>query len=173
MTDEIEITPCTGHCCTFLNVSAWPEEIRFRAAVSREIRVAKANGRDRVLPDIPDYLRAHWEEHLSEPGFQEEVWRVFGEIELLEGMLVYHGETNNNEEAAALGFAWPPEYEGQRSPWYTCKNYDPKASKCLIYDSRPAMCRTYPEGHACRHTGCTRTVEQAPEPTTLEKKASA
>lgn len=35
---------------------------------------------------------------------------------------------------------------------YTCRNFDGK--DCTIYDTRPRMCRTYPNGDPCRYRDC-------------------
>lgn len=37
---------------------------------------------------------------------------------------------------------------------FTCKNFDTKSGNCQVYDSRPEMCRAYPE-KACNYEGCT------------------
>jgi Fe-S-cluster containining protein len=37
---------------------------------------------------------------------------------------------------------------------YTCAHHDGKTGLCRIYDTRPAMCRDYPYGVACRYPGC-------------------
>ena len=41
---------------------------------------------------------------------------------------------------------------------FTCVNFDTETRNCRIYDSRPPMCRLYPEGEggqACEFEGCT------------------
>lgn len=39
--------------------------------------------------------------------------------------------------------------------WWTCKHYDVENNNCEIYESRPTMCRSYPNGHPCLYVGCT------------------
>ena len=36
---------------------------------------------------------------------------------------------------------------------YTCKNFD--GTNCMIYDTRPRMCRVYGVENTCEHKGCT------------------
>ena len=40
--------------------------------------------------------------------------------------------------------------------WYfTCRHFDKVKRLCTIYESRPEMCRTYPNGRRCSHSiGC-------------------
>ena len=37
---------------------------------------------------------------------------------------------------------------------YTCKNLDP-AGNCMVYESRPQMCRDFPDKKSCRFWNCT------------------
>lgn len=37
--------------------------------------------------------------------------------------------------------------------YYTCRHLI--GNDCSIYDERPRMCRTYPEGQKCNYKGCT------------------
>lgn len=37
---------------------------------------------------------------------------------------------------------------------YTCKNLDEKTGNCKIYESRPKMCRTFPDGQYCEFKKC-------------------
>lgn len=53
-------------------------------------------------------------------------------------------------------------YMGTRETYhhYTCRSFDPVAGSCTTYDTRPDMCRDYPEygkGHRCRYATCTWT----------------
>jgi len=45
------------------------------------------------------------------------------------------------------------EYAGPTS-LYTCKNLA-KNGDCKIYETRPAMCREFPDGKPCPYPGCT------------------
>jgi Fe-S-cluster containining protein len=48
---------------------------------------------------------------------------------------------------------------------YTCKHFDDKAGRCLAYDSRPAMCRDYPNygcAGACTFCGFSEPAPVAP-----------
>jgi Fe-S-cluster containining protein len=61
-------------------------------------------------------------------------------------MLISLGETKPRGE----------EFGGGLLHYYTCKNLSP-AGDCVVYESRPTMCRDYPYGNPCDHagTGCT------------------
>ncbi len=38
---------------------------------------------------------------------------------------------------------------------FGCNNFDTATRRCIIYETRPGMCRTYPDGKECQHEGCT------------------
>jgi Fe-S-cluster containining protein len=41
--------------------------------------------------------------------------------------------------------------------FYTCKNFNTQTRKCMVYDKRPSLCRTYPDDTLCSKTmqgGC-------------------
>jgi Fe-S-cluster containining protein len=38
--------------------------------------------------------------------------------------------------------------------WYTCKHFDTQTRKCKIYDKRPSLCRTYPDGSLDKPNTC-------------------
>lgn len=37
---------------------------------------------------------------------------------------------------------------------YSCVHLDPKTGKCSIYEIRPRMCMSFPDGLVCRYEGC-------------------
>lgn len=39
--------------------------------------------------------------------------------------------------------------------WWTCKHFDEANGACGIYDKRPHMCRSYPNGPLCSIEACT------------------
>ena len=41
------------------------------------------------------------------------------------------------------------------TPFFTCRHFDEATRNCLIYETRPAMCRDYPYGKQCGFVGCT------------------
>lgn len=47
-----------------------------------------------------------------------------------------------------------PIGEDATGPLYTCRHLD-EAGNCSIYNTRPRMCRTFPDGAACPFKGCT------------------
>lgn len=38
---------------------------------------------------------------------------------------------------------------------YTCKHFDKETRRCLIYETRPKMCRDYGVVNVCDYKGCT------------------
>lgn len=46
-------------------------------------------------------------------------------------------------------------FKRQRRFVYTCKNLDKKTGNCKVYDERPKMCRTFPDGTYCEFKKCT------------------
>jgi Fe-S-cluster containining protein len=47
-------------------------------------------------------------------------------------------------------------WDGENKDWpiYTCKYWDKESTLCTVYDKRPSMCRTYPDGEECGWEGC-------------------
>jgi Fe-S-cluster containining protein len=39
----------------------------------------------------------------------------------------------------------PVFVNGKKYFWFTCKNFDKQTKKCMIYEKRPVMCRTFPD----------------------------
>lgn len=83
---------------------------------------------------------------------------IFQDIHLIAPMLVYLGEfdkppnqyINDTDEVLLNG----GKFDHTRH-YYRCKHFDPKKKICTIYDMRPAMCRSYPNGNECNYTACT------------------
>lgn len=38
---------------------------------------------------------------------------------------------------------------------FTCRHFDRETRNCMIYETRPEVCRTYPNGRSCTFEGCT------------------
>lgn len=62
----------------------------------------------------------------------------------IRAMVRYRGLVTNPNRPGT-----PPDY------WYTCEHYDRATGDCGIYETRPAMCRAYPNGKPCPNAGCT------------------
>jgi len=68
----------------------------------------------------------------------------------------------DNEECRQVGemlrlIGYDTENSTDGKPWpvYTCKYWNKNTKLCTIYDQRPEMCRTYPDGDECGWEGCT------------------
>lgn len=48
----------------------------------------------------------------------------------------------------------PPTEDDDRAV-FNCSNLDAATGDCKIYETRPKMCRSYPNGKPCRFEGCT------------------
>lgn len=44
--------------------------------------------------------------------------------------------------------------------YFDCRMLDTNGD-CMIYESRPEMCRNYPDWGPCQRIGCTATAEEA------------
>ena len=56
--------------------------------------------------------------------------------------------------------------DGSRRQMHTCRHWDRNTRLCTIYDSRPSLCRTYPNYGECDHKGKGCTYRRL-EPTDL------
>ncbi len=45
--------------------------------------------------------------------------------------------------------------EGELYSTFTCKNFDVEEQRCLIYSTRPRMCRRFGSEVECNYEGCT------------------
>jgi Putative zinc- or iron-chelating domain len=43
--------------------------------------------------------------------------------------------------------------EGETSPMFTCRHWNVETKRCMDYENRPRMCRTFPNGKACPACG--------------------
>ena len=144
---------CTGHCCRSFSISRSPAE-----------------------------LRAEFERPATDPTREKD-------IDQLHGMLIYLGQFHTNPVLETKGETWtrkamliackseekytpPPQTmrAGINSPWaprnedprgqhwYACRNIQLDGN-CGIYETRPDMCRRYPNGQVCVFTECTWSKE--------------
>lgn len=103
------------------------------------------------LPLTPDELKyeATREDRYEKIRFNPK------EMEQIYGMVIALAPSKDSK-VGVDGFSAPPE-----SGWYyTCKNFDTQTGNCLIYETRPDMCRDYPfygEGYRnrCTYENCT------------------
>lgn len=124
---------CSGHCCENFSLPLSPAELEasYYAWLGREQGSSYVGMNGRESP------------------------RVCQDIHLIYPMLVYLGYTDkrppkiNPSDEKLLG---KPEVKLHR---YRCKHLDPKTRDCTIYEIRPVMCRTYPDGRTCNFAGCT------------------
>lgn len=104
-----------------------------------------------ALPYSPTELeRAYAAWHASKPCFLSDDGKdrqIPQDIHLVYPMVIPLGM---HRRSPATG-----EYLGEAIHHYSCKHYDHTKQECTIYEQRPRVCRTYPDGNNCRYKHCT------------------
>ncbi len=100
-----------------------------------------------LLGGDPNYLRrrrrrARWR-IVDEGGGSLDDKRLKDWDQIIE-MVIYLGEVANPNRPGS-----PVDH------WYTCRNHDADSGNCTIYETRPQMCRDFPNGRECPNAGCT------------------
>lgn len=122
---------CMGECCEDIGVRLSPEEIK--ASYFYWLSKEKNAGSYKLSKSTSLLLDSNH--------------KIYEDIHLIYPMLVfvkkdyYHPENPTKKSKDAV-------YH------YTCKHFNTENRKCSIYDIRPAMCRSYPDGKACRNPKC-------------------
>lgn len=140
---------CTGHCCHSFSINLSPAQLLFEAA----------------KPDS-DVTKER-------------------DVNLLSTMLIYHGQFQTNPLLKTKGESWAKKalYIGLRGDedakpdnqkmngehhyyrdsrgqhWYGCRHIQLNGD-CGIYETRPEMCRKYPNGTSCGFEDCTMSPEE-------------
>lgn len=127
---------CTGHCCKRFYLPFSPTELQRAAAYSEKYRI----------PGTNEYKEG-WEE-----GFKndhgDKVFRFYEDIEEIAGMAILLEWNNLDANGDTVV---------KRGHWYRCDNLDPETNNCTIYETRPNMCRRYPDSGVCDYKACTKT----------------
>lgn len=71
-------------------------------------------------------------------------------------------EARERREQLAPGSIALPIRWRDRGHHFTCRHWDPETRLCGIYEDRPTMCRTFPDGDPCEH-GCDCVGEARPD----------
>lgn len=135
---------CSGHCCESFTLPIGPE------ALELSYRRWLGDGESLQMNGDP-----------GGPRYQD--------IHLIYPMVTYIGynaegpELVNPTDDEILGRPRPKEHR------YRCKHLDPATRDCTIYDIRPEMCRSYPNGGSCDYANCTWDKVKA-EPDTPEER---
>lgn len=77
--------------------------------------------------------------------------RLLEDGDVIRGMLVFLKEANEGDPHPTD----PVQTTAGRKWYYTCKHLDDQSGNCMIYATRPMMCRDYPYGNECKFSGCT------------------
>lgn len=128
----IETERCTGHCCRRFSLPIpWMKVKMIKKAIARGIQ------------DIPTGKPFRtW--NIASEDFQKTMDMLIPLGEFREEVQFQRGHRSRKNE--------------ERQYHYTCRHYDGR--NCTIYESRPAMCRNYPDGRKCQYRGCTRRTEE-------------
>ncbi len=121
---------CTGHCCRRITIPYSPDDMKkaYNAWYSgREHFYDRSRNKKSVPKDI----------HLLFP------------------MLKFLGWSTSHSASGKLPEWYEPDGKTKLWPVYSCKHFDSKEKLCTIYDQRPRMCSSYPDGKQCKFRGCT------------------
>lgn len=135
---------CTGHCCQKFTIPLSPQELR--EAYDRWLRTQ--NG-------YPVPMNGHVDDG-----------KLYQDIHLIAPMVVHLGEFKTTpirqvNPLVVLG-------KNRGGHYYRCKHFDSKEKKCTIYETRPHMCRSYPNGKTCNYAACTWKSHKAKKKTRSE-----
>jgi len=117
---------CSGHCCRIFTLGP-PDE--FAEFAKNEIFKAEASGDEKRAND----------------------YRLVLDIVLYRGLMPHPYELVDRLTGKRCRSLAPWHY-------YTCKHATEQEDgtvQCEIYETRPHMCRSYPNGALCNFTGCT------------------
>jgi Fe-S-cluster containining protein len=130
---------CTGHCCKRFYLPFSPTELQRAAEYTKTYWI----GPDKSA--VKDGWEKGW---IDDTGKVHQ--RFFDEIEQIADMAIFIEKValNANHE--------PIDHEAH---WYTCKNFDVETGNCKVYETRPIMCRSFPNnpGGHCGYKACTKT----------------
>lgn len=121
---------CTGHCCPAFTIPLSPDE-------------------------LSEAYRAWREQDYAESGLDRNGRKKIEDIFLIAPMVEHLGLFQAGD--APPGCEDVGKALDKDCHYYRCKHLG-EAGDCTIYDIRPAMCRRYPGGRACRYAGCTWTA---------------
>ena len=80
------------------------------------------------------------------------------EYELVKGLVIHLGQFEGNPTGRTeCGKRSTKRLEpGDPSGWHfhTCRAWDPETRLCTVYETRPSMCRKYPNWDVCAFDGC-------------------
>jgi Fe-S-cluster containining protein len=128
---------CSGHCCKCVTIRMSPEDLRVAAedAKKKGLKTEELQLYEILIPlgDFPSNpLMKLWGESWSEKALKM-------------------GTTAEHRVRAKKN-------TGYQQHFYTCRHIQMNGD-CGIYETRPQMCRTYPNGKLCDFEECTLSVE--------------
>ncbi len=131
---------CVGTCCERISIPYHPKELRaaYDAWYNKEKHYVDDEGEEQPIPR---------------------------HIHLVYPMLKFLGYSKIHP-ASAKELEFVEEIGTQAFPVYSCKHLT-KDKLCSIYEIRPDVCRTYPDGTVCKFKGC--TLGANPKPTDWPK----
>lgn len=130
---------CMGQCCEDVTLKISPEELEL--SYHLWLRQREDRGHDDIKMSEDSKIL----DRLSH--------NIFKDIYLVYLMLIFSHKDNNHPEFSKDHPASKLDKENIYYH-YKCKHYDKKNRKCTIYEVRPWMCRSYPNGKPCYNKGC-------------------
>ena len=117
---------CMGACCEDIGLFISPDQLK--KSYDRWKSVESTNARLVSMNPSPEQT-------------------IYSDIHLIYPMLTFKKENYKHP-------ANPHRRTTDKVYHYTCKHYDSKKRACSIYEDRPQMCRTYPDGGFCTNPKC-------------------
>lgn len=79
--------------------------------------------------------------------------------EQVRDMVIYLGR----QRPGKMHIDWPEKHAKDKRHYYTCKNLSADGTSCTIYETRPQVCRSFPNGTQCPYKGCTWDLVNGPD----------
>lgn len=141
---------CTGHCCKHFALVHSPEELweLYREWKHNGSTPMEMEAKNKWDPTI----RSSSGLRMARSGLSRDIHiiapmaRYIGFVAPPDGMLV------NPSDDELLGV---PRKKRGKAHYYYCVHFDEAKKVCSIYDERPDMCKSYPNGHKCEFAQCT------------------
>ena len=138
-------TRCSGHCCRSFSIRKSPEELKAEFLLPKD---DCRRGKDiDIMYSMLIYLGAFETNPLL---------RLRGESWAVKGLHLAKRDMENHPQFQ-MELKETPSYNST-GHYYACKNLSLDGN-CTIYETRPHMCRSYPNGHRCQFADCTLSEE--------------
>lgn len=135
---------CAGHCCQTFSLPYSPAELWASYRRWKDMKKAETS--------------------LHKSGVSNKTL-VFSDIHLIAPMVIYLGYKTIPYRTVR------PVSKTEKNYYYTCKHFDKASKNCAIYEDRPLMCRSYPDGSGCNYAACTWEEKKEKPESAKDRKA--